>query len=62
MMQAMMGRPVQSNSRLVPGLAQIEAKLMPPGGPTAADQSGGDSAEPGLINYGGEDMDDDGDY
>jgi len=62
MMQAMMGRPVQSNSRLVPGLAQLEAKLMPPGGPTAADQSGGDSAEPGLINYGDEDMDDDGDY
>ena len=61
MLQAMCGRPVQSDSRLVPGLAQLEAKLIPPGGPTVADQSGGDSAKPGIINYGDEDMDD-GDY
>ena len=62
MLQAMCGRPVQSGSRLVPGLSQLETKLIPPGGPTVADQSGGDSAEPGIINYGDEDMDDDGDY
>eukprot|EP00579_Thalassiosira_antarctica_P000891 CAMPEP_0201876714 /NCGR_PEP_ID=MMETSP0902-20130614/8328_1 /ASSEMBLY_ACC=CAM_ASM_000551 /TAXON_ID=420261 /ORGANISM="Thalassiosira antarctica, Strain CCMP982" /LENGTH=466 /DNA_ID=CAMNT_0048404017 /DNA_START=38 /DNA_END=1436 /DNA_ORIENTATION=+ len=61
MMQALTGRPVQSeSSRVIPGLAELESKLMPPraGGPgTVADQTGGDSSEPGFINYKEEDYD-----
>ena len=54
-MNAMMGRAVQTGPRTMPGLAELEAKLMPPGGPTAADRSGGASAESGFIDYKEED-------
>lgn len=58
MMQALTGNPVQSsNSSSIPGYAGLEARLMPPGGPTRADKTGGDSAEPGFINYKEEDSD-----
>ena len=61
-MQAMMGRPVGGGSRTTPGLAALEAKLMPPGGPTAADRTGGEGADAGYVDYGAEDAEYDGDY
>ncbi|KAL7531937.1 hypothetical protein ACHAXR_004315 [Thalassiosira sp. AJA248-18] len=61
MMQAMMGGAVQSESSFEPGLAELEAKLMPPGGPTAADRTGGEGSELGFINYREEDSDYDSD-
>ena len=50
-MNAMMGRAAQAGPRTMPGLAALEAKLIPPGGPTAADRSGGATAESGFIDY-----------
>lgn len=54
-MQAMMGRPVRGASQSTPGLVQLEAKLMPHGGPTAADRTGGERAEAGYVDYSEED-------
>lgn len=61
-MQAMMGRPVRGGSRTTPGLAELEAKLMPPGGPTAADRAGGETADAGYVDYGDEDAEYDREY
>ena len=61
-MQAMMGRPVSGGSRTTPGLAALEAKLMPPGGPTAADRAGGEGADAGYVDYGEEDAEYDREY
>lgn len=41
MLQALTGSPLRSTQD--PGIAEIEAKLMPEGGPTTADLSGCDS-------------------
>ena len=49
--QAMTGMPVLGGSPNTPGLAELEAKLMPPGGPTIADRTGGKSKRPGIIHY-----------
>jgi hypothetical protein len=54
-MQAIMGRPVGGGSRTTPGLAALEAKLMPPGGPTAADRAGGEGEDAGYVDYSAED-------
>ena len=52
MIQAICGRPTQSsNSRELPGFAELQAKLMPQGGPTRADQMGGGDI-PGFVYYG----------
>jgi len=61
-MNAMMGRAVQTGPRTMPGLAELEAKLIPPGGPTAADRSGGASAQSGFIDYKEEDAEFDREY
>jgi hypothetical protein len=60
--QAMTGRPVLGASHAKPGLAELYAKLMPPGGPTAADRTGGKSADAGYVDYGEEDAEYDRDY
>jgi hypothetical protein len=49
MMRALCG-PQPANT-LIPGYAQLQAKLMPSTGPTLADLTGGDSGKPGLIHY-----------
>ena len=59
--QAMMGRAVHTE-RGVPGLAELEARLMPPGGPTRADRSGGESSEQGFIDYTEEDSEYDSEF
>jgi len=59
MMSAMMGNATSSSvqdSRDVPGLLQLENKLMPASGPTAADLSG--SSADGIIDYNAEDGND----
>ena len=66
MMSAMMGMATGSGA-VVPGLSYLEAKLMPSGGPTVGDVSGGTSGEAGIIDYKDEDgedhyEDDDDDY
>ena len=57
MMSAMMGIATGSGA-VVPGLSHLEAKLMPSGGPTAGDVSGGTSGEVGIIDYKDEDGED----
>lgn len=50
MLQAKMGLPITSGvSRNIPGLAQLKAKLMPPGGSTAADH--GEAIGKRIIKY-----------
>jgi hypothetical protein len=66
MMSAMMGMATGSGA-VVPGPSYLEAELMPSGGPTAGDVSGGTSGEVGIIDYKDEDgedhyEDDDDDY
>lgn len=58
MMQSMMGEPV-GGRRPAPHPTELtlEAKLMPPGGPTAADLSGGEGPESGFMDYTAEDRD-----
>jgi len=51
--QAMMGEAV--SERRVPGIDTLERKLMPSGGPTAADQSCGEGVDQGYIHYDEED-------
>lgn len=62
MMQALMGGPVRGGSGNTPGLAELEAKLMPPNGPTAADRSGGEGEESGFVDYADQDAEYDHDY
>lgn len=62
MMQAMMGRAVQTGPQSTPGLAELQAKLMPPGGPTVADRTRGEGAEAGFIDFKDEDAEYDRDY
>ncbi|MGK3739698.1 MAG: hypothetical protein ACI90V_006545 [Bacillariaceae sp.] len=53
MMSAMMGMATGglNSGAAVPGLSHLETKLMPSGGPTAGDISGGSSGEVGIIDY-----------
>jgi hypothetical protein len=54
---------VQSeSSTFIPGLAELDAKLMPPGGPTEADRIGAESLDPGLIAFREEDSDYESDF
>jgi hypothetical protein len=48
-----------SDSMLIPGYAELEAKLKPRNGPTPADLTGGDSEKPGIIYYSEEEDDED---
>ena len=62
MMQALTGNPVHLGGSTIniPGFVGLETRLMPPGGPTEADRTGGDSAELGILHYSDyEDMDSD---
>ena len=56
-MQAMTGGPVRGALRFTPGLEELKAKLMPPGGPTAADLNGG--IPDGFVDYSVEDTEHD---
>lgn len=55
MMSAMCGRATGGQTGVKPGLRELEAKLMPSGGATAADLSGGQGAEAGFVDYREED-------
>ncbi len=52
--QAMTGEAV--SDRRVPGLATLERKLMPTGGPTASDLACGEGADQGYIEYEEDDL------
>ena len=49
--QAMMGNAVFNDELMVPGQAALEMKLVPRGGPTAADLSYGEGADRGYVEY-----------
>mmetsp|Transcript_33190 Transcript_33190/g.80526 ORF Transcript_33190/g.80526 Transcript_33190/m.80526 type:complete len:483 (+) Transcript_33190:361-1809(+) len=51
MMQSLLGVPM---SRFLPGRNELEAKLLPPGGPATADRSGSE----GFVDYRIQDMED----
>jgi hypothetical protein len=55
MMQAMMGTAVTGAGAGTPGLAALAAKLMPAGGPTDGDRTGGEGTASGFVDYSEED-------
>jgi len=58
MMSAMMGQSSSTARALHPTELGIEQKLLPVGGPTASDLSGGEGAESGFMDYGDQEYDD----
>jgi hypothetical protein len=55
MMQAMMGRSSEQQSSSHGSVHVLERKLLPPGGPTAADLTGGEGPSSGFVDYSQED-------
>lgn len=54
-MQDMMGHRTSLPRGANPTIQVLEAKLMPPGGPTTSDLSGGEGAEAGFVEFRAED-------